>query len=302
MKPQFHFILVPVAFVLLTSTPLYAQEKKDKSGKKEMNRNIKEKDEDEEPVTSWQFGLDFGMYVANNAPANFYNGSETNVNRLSYVMTNKYWYQNIKNALKASDTVIVNGIPSRMTYKIALMGGLFIRFNFNKRNGLCLQANYAQLKADNAITVLVDPRTYLTVPDLRNYPIEGVEYRVMMDLIYQRTFVLKSKINFFVQAGPAFNYTRVTKSSVFFEGTEYSLINIYGNQYYVPNTSLQENQVIEGGLGYGLMFGGGAGFPLTDYFAIEPGFYFHYNNVALQGYNQYGLSFGLYLRILLGNL
>ena len=302
MKPKLLLVIILVTDVLLTSTPMIAQEKKDKSSKKEMNRKGKENDEDEEPVIHWQFGLDFGMYAANNAPANFYNGSETNVNRLSYVMTNQYWYQNIKNALKANDTVIINGLPSRMSYKIALMGGLFVRFNFNKRNGLCLQANYAQLKADNAITVLVDPKTYLTIPDLRTYPIEGVEYRVMMDLIYQRTFVLKSKINLFIQAGPAFNYTRVTKSSVFFEGTEYSMINIYGNQYYVPNTSLQENQVIEGGLGYGLMFGGGAGFPLTDYFAVEPGFYFHYNNVALQGYNQYGLSFGLYLRILLGNL
>lgn len=296
------FFLIVITVVMLTSVSVIAQEKKEKPGKKEMKGNKDETDEEEEPIIRWHFGLDFGMYVPGSGPANYYNGSETNINRLSYVMSNKYWYQDIKNALKAADTVIINELPSGMKYNIAMMGGLFIRFNFNKRNGLCFQANYTQLKTEDAVTVLVDPKPYLAIPDLRTYPIRGMEYRVLMDLIYQRTFTLKSKINLFVQAGPAFNYTRVLKSSVSFEGTEYSMINIYGDQFYIPNTSLQQNTVIQGGFGYGLMFGGGAGFPLTDYFAVEPGFYFHFNNVALKGYDQFGLSFGLYFRILLGNM
>ena len=303
MKIQLYLLLLLVAIVFLTSTPLYAQDKKDKSGRKEIKQNKKDEDEDAEPVIHWQFGLDFGMYAASNTPANYYNGSETNQNRLSYVMNNITWYREIKLALKADSSVDVNGIPSKMHYHIALMGGLFIRYNVDKKNSICLQANYTKLKAEDAITLIIDKyKTYLTLPDLRNYPIQGIEYRVMLDLVYQRTFTLKSKINFFVQAGPAFNYTKVLKSSVFIEDKEYSLINIYGNQIYSPGTNQQVFTVIEGGFGYGLMLGGGAGFPLNENFTLEPGFYFHYNNVALQGYDQFGLSFGLYLRILLGNL
>jgi hypothetical protein len=98
------------------------------------------------------------------------------------------------------------------------------------------------------------------------------------------------------------NYTQVLKSIIYVVDQEYSLINIYGPQGYLQGTNQQENQVREGGFGYGLYLGGGAGIPLVDKFGIEPGGFINYNNVPLTGYTQFKLSFGFYLRLLFGNI
>jgi hypothetical protein len=118
----------------------------------------------------------------------------------------------------------------------------------------------------------------------------------------QRNFRLKSKIYFFIQAGLNLNYASVLKSSIYVVDKEYSLVNIYGSQIFVPGLSLQEYTVNQGGIGYGFMVAGGAGIPLTDMFGIEPGVFVNYNNVALEGYNQFKPSFGIYLRLLFGNI
>lgn len=289
--------LVPLSF--------FAQDKEKNTGKTEQKKTRveEEADEDEEePVKHWEFGLNFGVYFPSKYPANYYNGSPRNLNTINYVMSNTYWYRDIMNDLHASYKVAVYELPTNMHYKTALMGGLFIRFNVDKKNGIFVEANYTQLKAEDQFTVEVDTITYLALPDLRLFPIIGKEERIQIDLAYQRTFWLKSKINFFVQAGMMFNYTHVLKSAIIIPEKEYSMINIYGNQNYVPNTSLQEFEVIQGGFGYGLYLGAGAGFPITDMFNIEPGFYMHYNNVDLEGYRQFSPSFGVYIRFLLSNI
>jgi len=132
-------------------------------------------------------------------------------------------------------------------------------------------------------------------------PISGVEERINFDLLWQQNFWLRSKIYLFLQGGLNMNYVRVLKSIIYFD-EEYSLINIYGSQGYQQGTNQQEFPVTQGGFGYGLNLGGGAGIPLVDLFGIEPGGFINYNNVALTGYPDFKLSFGFYLRILFGNI
>lgn len=302
MKKPLAILLILCLFI---SHHLIAQDNssKEKPGKQALQRASKPKDE-EKKVTRWNFGLNIGMYDANKYPANFYNGSDQNVNNVSYLMSNYYWYQDIKNSLglSATDSVAVNGYPTNMHYSIVMSGGVFIRYNLSRYNGICLDANYTQLKAENVVTFLVNPQYNYTFPDIRLIPISGVEQRIHFDLLWQENFWLKSKIYLFLQGGLNMNYTRVMKSIIYVVNQEYSLINIYGLQGYLQGTNQQENQVIEGGFGYGLALGGGAGIPLVDKFGIEPGGFINYNNVALTGYNQFKLSFGFYLRILFGNI
>ena len=253
-------------------------------------------------VNRWNFGINFGVYDAHKYPASYYNGFYTNENNIGYVMSNYYWYQDIKNALGASDTVIVTEYPADMNYKFAMMAGLFIRCNLNLNWGVCLDVNYTQLKAEDVVTFEVDPAPYLTYPDYRYIPIRGVEQRVHLDLTVQRNFRLKNRIYFFLQGGLNLNYSRVLQSSIYVEDREYNLVNIYGSQTYVPGLSLQEYTVNQGGVGYGGMVSVGAGIPLADMFGIEPGFIFNYNNVALEGYNEFRPSFGINLRLLFGNI
>jgi hypothetical protein len=189
-----------------------------------------------------------------------------------------------------------------MNYTFAMMGGLFIRYNFNLNWGVCLDVNYTQLKAEDAVTFQVDPTISLTFEDIRLIPIKGIEERVHLDVMVQHNFRLKSRIYFFLQGGLNLNYVRVRQSSIYVADKEYSLINIYGSQVYVPGLSLQEYTINQGGIGYGFMVAGGIGIPLTDMFGIEPGGFINYNNVNLVGYNQFKPSFGIYLRLLFGNI
>jgi hypothetical protein len=298
-------LVVLLIICLFTSDWLIAQDKsdKEKSRKQPLQRASKPKDP-EKKVNPWSLGINIGMYDANKYPANFYNGSDQNENKVSYVMSNTYWLQDIRRSLGISDTgkVVVSGFPTNMHYKVVLSAGLFARYNLSRYFGVYLDVNYTQLKAENVVTFLVNPEYNYTFPDIRLIPISGVEQRIHVDLLLQRNFWLKSKIYLFLQGGLNMNYTRVQKSIIYIVDREYSLINIYGNQGYVPNTSLQENQPIEGGFGYGLNLGGGAGIPLIDIFGIEPGGFINYNNVALQGYPDFKLSFGLYVRLLFGNI
>ena len=190
-------ILLFLILCLFISFHLFAQDKTN-HGKKSKTKSSKEKNEDEEnKVVHWNFGVNIGGYAANKFPAGFYSGSPQNVNTFNYILLNHDWYREIYNNLKAIDTVLVGGYPSNMHYSLAMMGGLFLRYNLDRKNGICLDANYCQLKATDAITLEVDPDPYSLKPaDIRLCPVQGKEYRVNIDLAYQRNFPLKSRITF----------------------------------------------------------------------------------------------------------
>jgi hypothetical protein len=146
----------------------------------------------------------------------------------------------------------------------------------------------------------VDPPSYSTFQDVRTEPIQGKEARVLIDLGYQRSFPLKSKIYFFLQGGGLMSYTQVIQNIFVVEGKEYNLINVYGSQGYIPGGNSQTFNISQNAFGFGTYFGGGAGIPLNDVFGIEPGFSIQYYPTNLEGYAQWKPSFSAYLRILLG--
>ena len=277
-----------------------------KQEKKRKNLDWKGSDEEERDKDSIihrvELGLNFGAYFPNKYSAGFYDGTPGNINNVNYIMSNPTWYREIKQLLGMSETdlVIVDGYPMNMHYNVAFSGGLFFRVNFTRRHGIFLQANYTQLRAGDVITLHVNPyNTYLTYPDLRLEPIIGREGRVMIDLGYQLSFPMKSRINLFIQAGATMCYTQVIQSFFVVEGTEFNLVNIYGNNIYVPNTDMQTFNINQNSFGFGGYLGVGAGIPLTDMFGIEPGFFAHYYPTNLEGYPDFKPSFGLYLRIML---
>jgi len=274
------------------------------SKKPKTSHSLKNDEEgnEEKKFTRFEFGINLGTYFADKYTANYYNGSDQNVNKLSYVWSNIYWYREIALALQSSDTVIIRGLPTNMRYSVALNGGFFFRYNFLRNWGIFLDANYVKLKTSDAVTVEVDPATYLREPDLRILDIRGTEYRINMDLgIHRRIGIPKSIMNIFIQAAFNLNYTRVMSSSINVINQDYSLINIY-NQNYVPNSNIQENQVIQGGVGWGVKSGGGIGFNFSDQLGMELGFSVYYVTVNLEGYQKFNPSYEIYLRFLLSNL
>ena len=289
----------------ISALPASAQEKAPGSNVKEKMKNGKEDpwadyQEEKDSVSRWTCGINVGGYFANKYSANYYNGTPENINDVAFVMSNIYWYDAIKLALDAADTVVVLGYPTNMHYQVAITAGVYLRFNFNRKNGIFLQANYTQLRAEDVVTMEVDPTTYLTLPDIRQIPIAGREERAMLDIGFQRSFLTKSKIYFFLNGGVIMSYNHVIKSVLVVAGQEYNLINVYGSNGYIPNSNSQVFNISQNAIGYGLAIGGGVGLPLSDMFALEPGVTMQYYPVNLQGYPAFKPCFSVYLRILLG--
>lgn len=302
-------ILIIFTALIILSLPVAGQEQmsnpKHKEKEKTRKHGQKEEKEDDNPfpLRRIEFGLNIGGYLPNKYSANFYNGSPGNVNNLNFLLSNSYTRREIKSAMGLSDSdeilITDDSYPTNMHYNLAMSGGLFIRVNFDRKNSIFLQANYAQLNAGDVLTVKVNPTVYLTFDNIMLEKVVGREGRVMFDFGYQRSFPLKSRINLFVQAAATMCYTQVLKSIFVAEGTEFNLVNIYGNQGYQPGYNNQTFAVNQNAFGFGGYLGVGAGIPLTDIFGLEPGFFTQAYSTNLEGYAAFRPSFGLYLRIMM---
>ena len=166
--------------------------------------------------TGWSFGLNIGMYYPSKATAAFYNGKSHNVNNAEYVMSNKYWYDEIYTMLGAHDTVFVEGLPDNMRYNVAISPGLYAQYSFNSKLALMIEFNYMSLKAKDVIIFEVDPISSVsTNPDLRLYPINGSEKRVYANIGLKRSYQKSDKLSYFITGGLNVNSTTVKKSSFF---------------------------------------------------------------------------------------
>jgi hypothetical protein len=245
----------------------------------------------------WVFGLNMGIYyVSKNTAAN-YNGSLYNENNVGYVLSNYYWYQDIFHALGATDSIAVAGLPQNMHYKMSVQPGIYTQYCFNPTMALIIQFNYMKLKAEDVIIFEVDPKTYLTEPDLRLYPIHGVEERIYADIGYKRTYPKSQKFSYYYMGGLNVNSTQVKKSSFWVEDIEYTMIdNIDGS--YSPNGNYQTVNIYQGGIGVGIFAGAGTTFTFPNGYVAELGLTTHWLMVNLTGYQSMNPGVGMNVRFM----
>lgn len=253
----------------------------------------------------WVFGLNVGTYYPSKKTASFYSGNAENVNNVNYVMSNYYWYQEIFHALEAHDSLVIKGLPQNMHYKIAMQPGLYAQYSFNPRLALIIEFNYMRLKVNDVIVFDVDPpRDYLGEHDLRLFPMRGVEERVYADIGLKHSFPKSEKLTFFATGGLNVNSTKVKKNSFYIidklTGTEreYSMINVYGNNGYIPNSNMQTYTVYQGGIGLGMFAGGGATLTFGNAIVIEPGLTAHWLMVKLERFKDMNPGLGAYIRFM----
>ena len=246
----------------------------------------------------WVFGLNVGVYYPSKKTAAYYNGNAGNKNNANYVMSNYYWYQDIFNALRAHDSIAVEGLPQNMHYKLAIQPGLYAQYCFNPRLALVIEFNYMRLKANDVIIFDVDPPLdYLGNHDLRLYPLRGIEERIYGDIGLKRTYPKTDKLSYYVMGGLNVNSTQVKKSSFYVDEIEYNMINIYEGGSYVPNGNTQSYNVYQGGIGVGMFAGAGAALNFSG-IIIEPGITAHWLMVNLDGYQNMNPGIGVYVRFM----
>lgn len=293
-----------IILALITSLPLFSQFKResemDLSHAMGMTAPRHSK-VDTAFVPSWRYGLNIGFYFANQKSAGFYSGKEGNENEISFILANKYRYDEIRQLLKA-DTFILRELPARMSYDPALMVGFLAKYQFDRHLGFIFQFNYVKLKATDFFTLEVDPMPFLTQPDIRLYGIVGEEERVNVELGLTAQYPIGNKINYFVEAGLNINDSEARENKIQIEGMEYDIVNIYGSQNYVPNTSLQTYDIRQGGIGFGIFLNTGVQFIFNENLSLDPSVSLWWKQINLAGYNAYTPHFSINVRFLFKDL
>ena len=187
--------------------------------------------------SGFEYGGIGGIYIANNASADFYSGKPENENNVDYIFSNSHWYEEIRHLLNFYDTVFVREYPQKMGYSPAFSFGLFVKYDFNCRTGIYAQFYYAKLRANDVVTIEVDPKEYLTEPDIRLCPVKGVEERNLLDLGISHSVGLNKTARLVLGAGINMNNTLVKESSIYLGDKKYNMIRIYGNRPYIPNSN-----------------------------------------------------------------
>ena len=251
----------------------------------------------------WDLGLNFGMYWPSKYHAQFYNGSDSNVNKVSYIVGNKIYYDQIKNILNVSDTFFVRELPSNMRYTGAFKIGIYLRRTFSNYLGFSLQFDYSKLTAADKFTIEVDPDFILTEPDIRICDIWGIEERVNIDLLMSKYFKTKNPILIpFFEGGLNISSTRVKENKIRIENLEYSLVDVYLNGTgYIPNAGQTEYVVQQGGMGLGFSAAVGIKLQFSPQVSVDPGFRIYYQKIKLEGYEEYRPSFSVFVRLSLAD-
>ncbi|MFC2100374.1 hypothetical protein ACFLRZ_00945, partial [Bacteroidota bacterium] len=260
------------------------------------NLNAQETDPFAKEKSGLWFGLNIGYYFANKYNAGFYNGDPGNENNINYIFSNKYHYNEIYQAVNAADTFFLVDYPSGMKYDPVMNVGFVLSLRNSRNMSFFIQINYAKLQTKDVYSVEVDPATYLTFSDLRLYSIYGTEERTLIDLGMCRHYKLGENIEAAVEGGLNLSSTNVISSKIKIEELEYSLVNVYLNQYYVPNTQLTEYNIKQGGIGYGLFLGGSIKFFFTESLSLDPGFYVYFKQINLAGYQKFTFHYNFFLR------
>lgn len=243
----------------------------------------------------WSFGINCGAAFANKYQANFYNGAEGNENELSLIFNNQYYRNEIRQVI--NDTFSINGMPTGMKYKPAFCVGMYIKKNFNNHFGAFIQFNYSKFTAEDVFTLKIGATSpSQAFSNLKNYPIWGKEDRINIDIGGSYEFPLDEKIFGFVEVGFNLNNTKVRENKIAIENLEYSIVNIYGNQYYIPNTQLQEYPVRQGGIGLGAFLSPGVKFKFSEHVAVDLLGSIYWAKINLMHYNTFRLHYNVMLR------
>lgn len=260
------------------------------------NKQDSDEDNDDSQNKSWSFLINAGTAFANKYHANFYNGAEGNENEINYVFDNYYWNQDIQVAV--GDTFNLVGLPTNMKYSPAFCVGFGIKKKFNNYIGIIAQFNFSRFNTNDEFTLKIGstPSGTTTNANLRNYPIFGKEDRINIDLGVSGEIPLANKISGFLEGGFNLNNTRVKENGIAIEYLEYSIINVYADQNYVPGAQIQEYMIKQGGIGIGLFLSPGVEFKFNDKVAIDLLGSIYWSQINLEHYNQFRPHYNIMIR------
>lgn len=146
-------------------------------------------------------------------------------------------------------------MPVNLRYNLAFMAGGGIRYAFNKKSSLLLNANTSKLTVNGDFTIVTQTQSSSgnnQPQQIRTFALVGGEQRLLMQLGYQHILGDNDKLNFFVEGGANVTMVKFLKNQINVNGLVMDLTSIY----YAYNYSAYRTKYLRG-VGLGAYAGAG---------------------------------------------
>ncbi len=287
-------LIVIIVVQCLSSLTLSAQRKVIKQ--KSPEEIQKEKDD---KARGWYLGLNMGLILPAGYPANFYNGSEANENKISIILNNENYRQIIYEKIGYNYKSYT--LPQKMSYKPNMSVGFYAKFNQNARSAWFVQFNYQKLSANDVFLLNLDvPGGFSFDATYIQCAIIGQEERTNIDLGYMRNYPINETMDFLIETGINFSNTKVLKNMIQIEDLEYS-IKYNGPHPEGPYSSTTDYNIRQGGIGLGAFVGTGLMLNFNENISLDPIVSMYWSQTNLEGYQAFKPSFVFFARFVFRN-
>jgi len=254
--------------------------------------------QEEEIKPTWWMGIGGSMIIPSRLHADFYAGYPQNVNSINYVLSNPYWYAEIKNLFDEyvqRDSFTLVEYPST-AYHMAFVPAFTLQYKWNNEFCVSVHTSIVKLKASGLATFEVFPPRPEDVHTYVYLPVEGLERRSMFSFNFSYFFPSKKQFHWFTELGAILTSVKVLSHNLYVFDYVYTLQDIYGSPY-VPNAGLEPIDVYQGGSSIGVNGSVGIRWSPSANYAVD----FFYQGIAsslhLEKYEKVGFHHNFGVRI-----
>lgn len=257
-------------------------------------------------------GVDFvvagGIYMGGSKVAGYYGGYPDNELNLNYVFKNEYWKKEIvklitdkNNFVSSTDTTIgIRDYPEKVHYQPAMSVCLGASYRFDEHWRINIYYTFARLVVKSIFNLNYDNRVPGNErPEFLSYLLLGKENRSFFDLTGSYTFQFNKAVKPFIEFGAQFNFVKVKSLDAVIEDRNFTLLDRYGGASYVPG--MTEYKPNYGGPGFAVTGAVGVKFAFNKSVSVDPCFYVNFGKVGLNGYKDFHVNYGAYIRLVLSD-
>jgi len=159
-------------------------------------------------------------------------------------------------------------MPINMKYNPAFSVSLLMRYCFDKKNSILLNAASTRFTLSGNFTIVITAPPVGPQPpgtqNIQTFSITGSEQRTSFQFAYQRMLGDDDKFNFFVEGGPVCTMTRFLKNQATINTLHIDLAAYYHWQQYA-----ESNTKILKGIGFGGFAGLGMNFNIGSKYSLQ---------------------------------
>lgn len=241
----------------------------------------------------WEYGVQFGAFLADNSSANFYNGE--GINDITRITDNEDYRERIRQSIPYEQFQI-GTMPQNMAYNATSMPGIHLEYHRDSSISFFINFQYVQLKANDNFKV-IDPIDDFGFEKYILSNIRATEERVMIDIGTKKSWPATGHFSYYIIGGVSINNTTVESHKIDIGTFTQSIKSNYSEEEENPYYPGNNYDFKQGGIGLG--FVGGMGIKLTYqqnlYAALD--FTSYYSQTILPGRKQFGIHFAPMLRL-----